>query len=92
MFLFKTVLFEKHIKRRNGITLCCYINDVKVFTDSNGDKNGFVTGKQEIGEIVKFAVSGYEPERLKTDSSIIWHLLKAMKERQSKWDKNEKKL
>lgn len=91
MFLFKTVLFEKHIKRSRSLTFCCYINDISVFTDSNSDKNGFITGRQEGKEIINFVVSGYESERLKTDSFIIWHLLKAMKERQSKWDKNEKR-
>ena len=85
MFLFRTVLFEKHTPRKNGLILCYKINDVPVYSDSDAEFNSFSVGRMREKENIRnYVISSYEPERLKTDSFIIWHLLQAINNKRKK--------
>ena len=82
MFLFKTVLFEKYVGDRKGLFLCCYINDVPIYRNNQPNLDyDFMVGHKQ-GGVGIFVVVGCDSEHLKTDSFIIWHIVKAIKKKQ----------
>lgn len=79
----RVLLFEKTKSKLDGISFCCWINDVPVYSDLSSK-----TGKVLIGtrKENKFIIVGYELEQIKTDSFILQKLVNIIEKIYEKTD------
>jgi hypothetical protein len=84
---YKTVLTEKTKPNLSGLHLCCWINDIPVYTDSNMKPESVSLGRNTHHQVVRenqkkntaFLIVGFESERVKTDSLILQAILLIIK-------------